>query len=51
VKTRKGLREVRHQLDQDIERLGARLELANVLGVPALVALAGLAFLLMRRKN
>jgi ABC-type uncharacterized transport system involved in gliding motility auxiliary subunit len=51
VKTRKALREVRHQLDQDIERLGTRLELANVLGVPALVALAGLAFLVSRRKN
>jgi ABC-type uncharacterized transport system involved in gliding motility auxiliary subunit len=43
VRTRKGLRETRHQLNKDIERLGTRLKLVNVLGIPLLVAGVGLA--------
>ncbi|QDU68108.1 Gldg family protein [Engelhardtia mirabilis] len=36
---RKELRAVRHGLQEDIDRLGQRLMLANVLGMPTLVAL------------
>ena len=46
---RKELRAVRHGLQEDIARLGTRLMLLNVLGVPALVAL--LAGLLLWRQN
>ena len=46
--TRKKLREVRHQLAKDIDDLTATLKFVNVLGVPALVALAGIAVLLYR---
>jgi ABC-type uncharacterized transport system involved in gliding motility auxiliary subunit len=37
--TRKSLREVQHQLNADIESLGARLKLINILGMPLLVVL------------
>ncbi|MFT5063433.1 MAG: ABC-type uncharacterized transport system involved in gliding motility auxiliary subunit [Gammaproteobacteria bacterium] len=40
---RKQLRDVRHQLDQDIESLGARIKLINIILIPLLVLLfAGL---------
>jgi ABC-type uncharacterized transport system involved in gliding motility auxiliary subunit len=36
---RKSLRDVQHQLNADIETLGARLKLINILGMPLLVVL------------
>jgi gliding motility-associatede transport system auxiliary component len=54
MRTRKELRDVKHQLNKDIEGLGTRLKLADVLGVPLAVALIGLgsfAFRSSRRKS
>jgi ABC-type uncharacterized transport system involved in gliding motility auxiliary subunit len=46
--TRKKLREVQRQLRTDIDHLTLRMKLVNVLGVPSLVALAGLLALAYR---
>ncbi len=43
------LRNVRKNLREDIERLGLRLKLANILLVPTLICLGGILFALMRR--
>lgn len=48
LRTRKELRQVKLQLNQDIESLGTELKLLNILGVPLLVALAGLATFALR---
>ena len=48
VQTRKELREVRRQLDQDIEDLGTNLKVANLLVVPGVVMLFGLLVALVR---
>lgn len=42
IQIRKELREVRHQLDSDINRLGTNVKLFNILFVPLLVALFAL---------
>lgn len=42
LRARKALREVQHQLNADIEALGNRLKLINILGMPALVTLVAL---------
>lgn len=42
LRMRKELREVQHRLNADIEALGDRLKLANILGMPALVVLLAL---------
>ena len=39
---RRELRQVQHRLNADIEALGMKLKLLNILGMPALVALAAL---------
>jgi len=39
LKIRKQLRDVQHQLDQDIEDLGTQLKLINILLIPALICL------------
>ncbi len=39
LKIRKQLRDVQHQLDQDIEALGTRLKLINIFLIPALIFL------------
>ena len=39
---RKELREVQHRLNADIDALGDRLKLINILGMPALVVLFAL---------
>ena len=39
LKIRKQLRDVQHQLDQDIETLGARLKLINIFLIPTLIFL------------
>ncbi|WP_102796628.1 GldG family protein [Bowmanella denitrificans] len=51
IEIRKALREVRHQLDKDIERLGSWLKLINIAVMPILlVLLLGLLARLMRKK-
>ena len=42
LRMRRELRQVQHRLNADIEALGTKLKLINILGVPALVALAAL---------
>jgi ABC-type uncharacterized transport system involved in gliding motility auxiliary subunit len=48
VSTRKELRQVRLQLNQDIESLGTGLKLGNILGVPLAVMLFGFASFALR---
>lgn len=48
LRMRKELREVQHRLNADIETLGARLKLVNILGMPVLVVLVAL-FVAWRR--
>ena len=47
--TRRELRDVQHQLNADIQALGTRLKLINILGMPVLVVLVALAVVLRRR--
>ena len=42
LRMRRELRQVQHRLNADIEALGTKLKLLNILGMPALVALAAL---------
>ena len=42
LRMRKELREVQHRLNADIDALGDRLKLLNILGMPALVVLVAL---------
>lgn len=51
IKIRKQLREVRHQLGQDIDRLGAKLKLINIGLVPLLLTLLMLMMALRRKKR
>lgn len=48
LRTRKALRDVGHQLNADIDRLGTLLKVINIGAVPLLVALAALAAALWR---
>lgn len=48
LRMRKELREVQHRLNADIEALGSRLKLVNILGTPALVVVVAL-FVAWRR--
>lgn len=48
LRMRKELREVQHRLNADIDALGARLKLVNILGMPLLVVLVAL-FVAWRR--
>jgi ABC-type uncharacterized transport system involved in gliding motility auxiliary subunit len=50
LRTRKELRGVQHQLNADIEAIGSRLKLINILGMPALVVLAAF-FIAWRRRR
>lgn len=50
VDIRKQLRQVRRDLDKDIESLGAWLKAINILLVPILVAVAALLYFLRRRR-
>lgn len=50
VKTRKALRNVRHQLDKDIDRLGATLKFINIALVPLLLGIGVAVFSLIRRR-
>jgi ABC-type uncharacterized transport system involved in gliding motility auxiliary subunit len=49
LKIRKQLRDVQHQLDQDIETLGARLKLINIFLIPALIFLLVLLAAMRKR--
>lgn len=51
VATRKELRQVKLQLNQDIESLGTGIKLANILGLPLAVALFGFATFALRSKK
>ncbi len=53
VEIRKKLRNVRHQLVKDIENLGARLKLINVITMPLIVTVAALimGFVRVRRRK
>jgi ABC-type uncharacterized transport system involved in gliding motility auxiliary subunit len=51
LETRQRLREVRFQLNEDIEQLGARLQLINTLLVPALLIIAALVAGYLRRRK
>ena len=51
LRIRKELREVRYQLNADIEALGRTLKLANILLVPLLLTLGVLALWLWRRRK
>jgi ABC-type uncharacterized transport system involved in gliding motility auxiliary subunit len=50
VEIRKELRQVRRQLDADIEALGARLKWLNILLMPLLVVLVAIGFVSWRRR-
>lgn len=51
LRIRKELRQVQRDLDQSIEGLGMRLKITNIFLVPALIALLGLALLVLRRQR
>lgn len=51
VRIRKELREVRRGLDEEIERLGTTLRVLNVAAVPALLSLAALVAVVLRRRR
>jgi ABC-type uncharacterized transport system involved in gliding motility auxiliary subunit len=51
LKIRKELREVRYQLNADIEALGRTLKFANIALMPLLLTLAVLALWLWRRRK
>ena len=51
LRIRKELREVRYQLNADIEALGRTLKFANIVLVPLLLTLAALALWLWRRRR
>jgi ABC-type uncharacterized transport system involved in gliding motility auxiliary subunit len=51
VRIRKELREVRHSLDQEIERLGSVLKMINIALVPLLLTFAALGTFLWRRRR
>jgi len=51
IALRKELREVRYQLNANIEALGRRLKLANILLVPLLISVLALLFMLRRRRK
>ena len=51
LRIRKDLRQIQRNLNQDIEALGTRLKLVNILLMPMLVAIAGIAVALYRRQR
>jgi ABC-type uncharacterized transport system involved in gliding motility auxiliary subunit len=51
LRIRKELREVRRQLDVDIENLGSVLKVLNILGMPVLIALVAVALAWNRRRK
>lgn len=51
LELRRELRQVQRGLDESIERLGMRLKLINIGGVPLLIVLGGLVALWQRRRR
>ena len=51
VRIRKDLRQVRRQLDADIESLGSKLKLINIGLMPLLLTIGALALLWWRRRE
>jgi ABC-type uncharacterized transport system involved in gliding motility auxiliary subunit len=51
LRVRKDLREVKRTLDVEIERLGARIKLINIVLVPLLVAVAAVLFVALRARR
>ena len=51
IKTRKQLREVRHQLQQDIEKLGTKLKMINIGLMPLLIVIFAVFMAYRRKKN
>ena len=51
AKTQKELKDVRKELNADIENLGFRLKVLNICLVPLLVVLFGIVHALLRRKR
>lgn len=51
VEIRKELRDVRRQLDADIERLGSKLKFLNIVLVPLLLTLAALGYAVWKRRG
>lgn len=51
LRVRKELRQVRRQLDADIEALGAKLKFINIIGVPLLVTLFAIGFAWWRARQ
>ena len=50
MRIRKDLRQVRRQLDADIESLGTRLKVYNIALLPLLLTLAAAGFVWWRRR-
>lgn len=51
VRIRRELRETRHGLDQDIERLGTQLKIVNIAAMPLLLSIAALLLAAARRRR
>ncbi|MEE8495152.1 MAG: Gldg family protein [Xanthomonadales bacterium] len=51
LEIRKQLRQVQHNLQRDIDRLGTRLKLINIVLMPVLVMIAALLYALRRRRR
>ncbi len=51
LQIRKQLRDVQHQLNQDIEKLDFKLKLINIAGVPLLLTLLVIVIAIVRRKR
>ena len=51
AQTRKDLREVQHQLNTEVEALGAKVKLVNILGMPSLVAVGAFLIGWQRRRR
>lgn len=51
LRIRKDLRQVRRQLDEDIQTLGGRLKFLNIAGVPVLLTLGALGFVGWRSRR
>jgi ABC-type uncharacterized transport system involved in gliding motility auxiliary subunit len=51
VRIRKELRDVRRDLQEDIDQLGTALKLVNIAGIPLLLAIGALVLLAVRRSK
>ena len=51
LEIRRELRQVQHDLQRDIDRLGTRMKLLNITLMPALVMIVALVYGIRRRKR